>query len=52
MAIRRIRQRILAFQSGLIHNDAHYVLHGKFELGMRYRPHRRIGICVPGGAAA
>jgi histidinol dehydrogenase len=51
-AIRRIRQRILAFQSGLIHNDAHYVVHGKFELGMRYRPHRRIGICVPGGAAA
>jgi histidinol dehydrogenase len=51
-ALRRIRQRVLAFQSGLVHNDARYVVHGKYELGLRYRPHRRIGICVPGGAAA
>ena len=51
-ALRRIRQRIFAFQSGILHADARYVMQGKFELGMRYRPHRRIGICVPGGAAA
>src|SRR5262249_38306752 len=50
--IRRIRQNILAFQSGLIPSDAVLRMAGSHELRLRYRPMRRIGICVPGGAAA
>jgi histidinol dehydrogenase len=51
-AIRRIRQNILSFQHGLIHRDAVLSVAGKHELRLRYRPMRRVGICVPGGAAA
>lgn len=51
-AVRRIRNRILAFQAGLVHNDARLAVPGKYEVGLRYRPMRRVGVCVPGGAAA
>lgn len=50
--IRRIRSNILSFQMGLVHTDAVLHVPGKHELRMRYRPLRRVGICVPGGAAA
>jgi histidinol dehydrogenase len=50
--IRRVKHRILSFQSGLVHNDARLTVNGKYELGMRYRPLKRVGVCVPGGAAA
>lgn len=50
--IRRVRHNILAFQHGLLHNDAVLRVAGSHELRLRYRPIRRIGICVPGGAAA
>jgi len=51
-AVRRIQKTVLAFQVGILHRDA--VLrdgHGQ-EVRLRYRPVRRVGICVPGGAAA
>lgn len=50
--IRRVRNNILSFQMGLVHRDA--ILHnrGQSELRLRYRPMRRVGVCVPGGAAA
>jgi histidinol dehydrogenase len=51
-AIRRIRQNIMAFQCGLLHRDASLTVAGSHELRLRYRPMRRVGICVPGGAAA
>lgn len=51
-AVRRIRTNILAFQSGILLKDATMSIAGKQELGLRYRPMRRVGICVPGGAAA
>lgn len=51
-AIRRIRSRIMSFQSGLVHNDAQLTVAGKYQVGMRYRPMKRVGICVPGGAAS
>jgi histidinol dehydrogenase len=51
-AIRRIRQNIVTFQSGVLLKDATMPLAGKHELGLRYRPMRRVGVCVPGGAAA
>ncbi len=50
--IRRVRQRILAFQFGLVHRDAVLHIPGRQELRLRYRPMRRVGICIPGGAAA
>jgi histidinol dehydrogenase len=50
--IRRVRQNVLAFQLGLLHTDAVLSVAGRHKLRLRYRPVRRIGICVPGGAAA
>ena len=49
--VRRVRQSILSFQFGLLHRDAVMSVRG-YELRMRYRPLRRVGVCVPGGAAA
>ena len=51
-ALRRIRQNVLSFQLGLLHRDAVLNMAGSYELRFRYRPMRRVGICIPGGAAA
>ncbi len=50
--IRRVRTNILSFQMGLVHRDAILSLRDQHELRLRYRPLRRVGVCVPGGAAA
>ena len=50
--IRRVRQNILSFQLGLLHRDAVLSVAGSHELCLRYRPIRRVGVCIPGGAAA
>ena len=50
--VRRVRQNVLAFQSGLLHRDAVLSVAGSHELRLRYRPMRRVGVMVPGGAAA
>src|SRR5438132_9667222 len=50
--LRRVRQNVLSFQLGLLHGDAVLTVAGSHELRLRYRPMRRVGICVPGGAAA
>ncbi|MBX6314461.1 MAG: histidinol dehydrogenase [Isosphaeraceae bacterium] len=50
--IRRVRENILAFQSGILHSDATMRRGPGFELRLRYRPLRRVGVCIPGGAAA
>ena len=50
--IRRVRHSVLSFQMGLLHADAILTAVGKHELRLRYRPVRRVGICIPGGAAA
>ena len=50
--VRRVRDSILTFQMGLLHRDAVLLSSGKHELRLRYRPMRRVGVCVPGGAAA
>jgi histidinol dehydrogenase len=50
--IRRIRDRILKFQQAILHRDVWLdTEHGGY-LAQRYLPLRRIGVCVPGGAAA
>jgi histidinol dehydrogenase len=50
--IRRVRQNIMSFQLGLIHQDAVLSVAGSHRLCLRYRPIRRIGVCIPGGMAA
>jgi histidinol dehydrogenase len=50
--VRRVRQNILAFHSGILHRDAVLTVTGSHELRLRYRPLRRVGVLVPGGAAA
>ncbi|MEL6105671.1 MAG: histidinol dehydrogenase [Planctomycetota bacterium] len=51
-SIRRIRDNITQFQSAILHQDI--VLEPKpgVRLTQRYVPMRRVGVCVPGGAAA
>jgi histidinol dehydrogenase len=50
--IARVRRNILEYQSAVLHRDV--VLDGNPEIELRllYRPIRRVGVCVPGGAAA
>jgi histidinol dehydrogenase len=50
--IGRVRQNVLSFQLGLIHRDAVLRVADRHELRLRYLPMRRVGVCVPGGAAA
>src|SRR5580765_5387056 len=50
--IRRVRNNILSFQMGLVQRDAILTRRDHSELRLRYRPMRRVGVCVPGGAAA
>src|SRR5205823_5198348 len=50
--IRRVRDNILSFQSGILNRDALMRRGPGCELKLRYRPLRRVGVCIPGGAAA
>ncbi len=54
--IRRIRDNIRRFQTAILHRDVRIELaHGESPggyLAQRYTPLARVGICVPGGAAA
>ncbi|MDO5566122.1 MAG: histidinol dehydrogenase, partial [Planctomycetia bacterium] len=49
--IKNIKNNICAFQQAILHKDIRVERPGGF-LVERYRPLRRVGICVPGGAAA
>jgi histidinol dehydrogenase len=53
--LRRIRANIAQFQQSLLCHDAVVVRQeglARVELRQRYLPLRRVGICIPGGAAA
>jgi UPF0176 protein len=53
--IQQIRDNIREFQSAILNRDVHLVRDfgpGRVELRQRYLPMKRVGICVPGGAAA
>jgi histidinol dehydrogenase len=50
-AIRNVRQRIWDFQAAILHKDVRLDVPGGC-LRQRYRPLDRVGLCVPGGAAA
>ncbi len=50
-AVRDIKKNIVEFQSALLPKDV-VVTRPRGVLKQRYRPLHRVGICVPGGAAA
>lgn len=50
--IRRIRDNILEFQTAILHKDVEVTRPSGVSLRQRYLPLERIGVCVPGGAAA
>lgn len=50
-AVRRVRANICRFQEAILHHDVRVEVPGGW-LAQRYRPLRRVGLCVPGGAAA
>jgi len=51
-AVRRIRDRVTRFQQALLARDVTVPLAGGGSLRQRYVPLARVGVCVPGGAAA
>lgn len=50
-AVRSVAGRIREFQQAILHHDVRVERPGGY-LRQRYRPLRRVGLCVPGGAAA
>lgn len=53
--VRRIRENILEFQTAILNQNVSVRRENgdaRIELQQRYLPLRRVGICVPGGAAA
>ncbi|QDU74371.1 Histidinol dehydrogenase [Bremerella volcania] len=50
--IRDIRENILRFQTAILHQDVEVPIEHGGKLRHRYTPLKRVGICVPGGAAA
>lgn len=52
LSVRRIRDNIVQFQTAIRHRDITIEPRPGVRLTQRYVPLRRIGICVPGGAAA
>ncbi len=51
-SVRRIRANILEFQQAILHQDVALARPQGVRLEQRYTPLRRVGLCVPGGAAA
>lgn len=51
-AVRRIAENVRRFQTAILHRDVRVPLPGGGYLAERYVPLARVGICVPGGAAA
>jgi histidinol dehydrogenase len=50
-AVRRVAANIREFQQAILHRDVRLDQPGGY-LAQRYRPLDRVGLCVPGGAAA
>jgi histidinol dehydrogenase len=50
--LRRVRDNIHEFQNAILHRDVKLARPDGSYLAQRYLPLQRVGICVPGGAAA
>lgn len=51
-SVRRIRDNVAEFQQAILHSDVTVEPRPGVTLTQRYLPLNRIGVCVPGGAAA
>ena len=51
-ALDTIRENVLRFQTAILHQTTRIEVPGGGELTHRYLPLQRVGVCVPGGAAA
>ncbi|MFK8111523.1 MAG: histidinol dehydrogenase [Rubripirellula sp.] len=51
-AVRRIRDNVAEFQQAILHTDVTIEPKPGVRLTQRYLPLSRVGVCVPGGAAA
>ena len=51
-SVRRIRDNVADFQQAILHSDVTVQPRPGVTLTQRYLPLNRIGVCVPGGAAA
>ena len=50
--IGRVLANIRQYQAAILHHDVAIEPSPGRRLGLRYRPLRRVGVCIPGGAAA
>ncbi|MGZ3381163.1 MAG: histidinol dehydrogenase [Isosphaeraceae bacterium] len=50
--LENVRANILAYQRAILNRDVTIESTLGIELGVRYVPLRRVGVCIPGGAAA
>jgi histidinol dehydrogenase len=50
--LENVRANILTYQRAILNHDVRIEPGTGIELGLRYQPLRRVGICIPGGAAA
>ena len=50
--IARVRANILSFQQAILHRDTIFNPREGIQLGLLHRPLERVGVCIPGGAAA
>ena len=51
-SVRRIRDNVAEFQQAILHDDVTIEPRPGVTLTQRYLPLKRVGVCVPGGAAA
>ena len=50
--VRRVRDALIEFQSAIVHRDRELESSTGAVLAQRYTPLHRVGLCIPGGAAA
>ncbi|MDR3617892.1 MAG: histidinol dehydrogenase [Paludisphaera borealis] len=50
--IARVRENVLTYQRAILSRDVRIEPQPGVMLGLRYLPLRRVGVCIPGGAAA
>lgn len=50
--IENVKANVLAFQRSILHHDSKPLTEIDGRIWLRYRPLERVGVCIPGGAAA
>lgn len=51
-AIESVKANVLKFQKSILHHDSKPLTDIDGQIWLRYRPLNRVGVCIPGGAAA